>query len=378
MRILIPANLLEANGGLERTQLTNCSVLAKRGHVLDLVYVEDGSFSDDWRDITSTMTKVSTTLPRRAHPIRSALDIGSAIRHARGLKPDVIYVYRYWDLPFAVAVAARRQAVVAYHLCLPPPEPVPRWLRSILARVDTTISVSSHTLGLWKGTGLRTDGATVALTSVDLDRYAPADDATRAGTRSHYELEPSDFVVLYAGRIDPEKGIDVLIEAFRRLSDTVPRCHLVILGSTTSGAGTQAAANYMDSLRQRAEGLAVTWLPRRHDVVPLLQMADVAVVPSRWPEPLSRSIIEALACGVPVLATRVGGSPEILTGWMSEFLIPPEDDCTLAERLGSLGSWRSEDPHLGARCRKAAETWLSLDDEVDAIEGAMLDAMRTQ
>ena len=105
----------------------------------------------------------------------------------------------------------------------------------------------------------------------------------------------------------------------------------------------------------------------------------MATVPSVWPEPLSRSIMEALACGVPVVATAVGGSPEILTGWMSKACSPQPDDADdLARHLLEVLDWRSRDPELGPRCRQAAEERLSLDDEVDLIEGAMLSALDRQ
>ncbi len=376
MRILVTANYLDAAGGLERTQLTNCRSLARRGHRLDLVFVHGGAFEKDWEDITATMNRVSTTLPRRAHPLRSSLDVVVAVRRARRLAPDVVYVYRYWDLPFAVAVASGRRTTVVYHLCLPPPEPLPRWLGTVLKRVDVTVSVSEHTLGLWEGTGLDLGRATVALTSVDLVRYRPGDARGRARVRSEYGLAPNDFVVLFAGRISEEKGVDVLVEAFGQLARSAPDCRLMLVGSPSAAAEPTAARAYEARLHAAAEGLPVTWLPRRNDVVPLLQAADVAVVPSRWAEPLSRSILEPLACGVPVVATRVGGSPEVLTGWLSDYLVPADDAGALADRLRDLHGWRAEDPDLGGRCREAAEARLSLEDEVDVIEGAMLTSVR--
>ncbi len=250
-------------------------------------------------------------------------------------------------------------------------------MRRVLPRVDATVSVSHHTLGLWGETGLDVARARVALTSVDLDRYAPADAAARARTRAEYGLAPDDRVVLFAGRIAREKGVDVLVEAFTRLAESLPDCRLLIVGSPRPAADGQTDA-YEASLKAATDGLPVTWLPRRADVVPLLQMADVAVVPSRWAEPLSRSILEPLACGVPVVATSVGGSPEVLTGELAEFLVPPEDAAALANRLRSVVHWRRDDPGLGERCRRAAEVRLSLDDELDVIEGAMVEAVRTR
>lgn len=377
MRILTIANHLDSTGGLERTQLTNCRGLSERGHRLELMYVQSGEFAPAWQAITASMTQIGTTLPRRANPVRTFLAVASALRAARHLRPDVVYAYRYWDLPFAVAVARLSRASVVYHLCLPPPTPVPAWLRQVLARVDSTVSVSEDTLRLWRDTGLRTDRATIALTSVDLGTYRPGSEADRVKVLSSLGLEPADFVVLFAGRISPEKGLNVLIEAFRKLEGKVARPRLVIVGSPTTSSDPGEAQRYVDRLHALAEGLPVTWLPRRHDVVPLLQAADVAVVPSLWPEPLSRSILEALACGVPVVASRVGGSPEILTGWLSECLVDRDDAEALARCLTSLHGWRTRDATLGDRCRRFAEARPSSEHEVDLIETAMLGAMRS-
>lgn len=375
MRILTTANHLDSAGGLERTHLTNAQGLARRGHRLDLVYVEEGAFTDSWRDLTVTMTRVSSTMPRRADPLHSALNVAEAIRNARQLEPDIVYAYRYWDLPFAVAVAAGRPTAVVYHLCLPPPGRLPRWFRAVLARIDAIVSVSEHTLGLWRGTGLHIDRAVVALTSVDLGAYVPGTPVGREQTRRELGIGSEDRMIFFGGRIAPEKGVDVLVRAFRQVAEKVGRCHLVVLGSPSAGADPVDAARDVEELHELGEGLPVTWLPRRDDVVSLLQAADVAGVPSVWPEPLSRSIMEALACGVPVVATAVGGSPEILTDWMSRLLAEPGNADDLARHLLDVLDWRDGEVDLGRRCRQAAENRLSLDDEVDQIESTMLSAL---
>jgi len=211
---------------------------------------------------------------------------------------------------------------------------------------------------------------------VDLEAYTPGASADRASTRAALGLDPDAFVVLFAGRIEQEKGVDVLIGALRLLVEVAPRCHLVIVGSPSPGTDPALAHRYVERLHGLAEGLPVTWLPRRSDVVPLLQAADAAVVPSVWAEPLSRSILEAIACGVPVVATRVGGSPEILTGWLAEYLVEPGDPGALAEPLAGLCEWRTRDVTLGDRCRRFAESRLSPDGELDLIEAAMLGTER--
>jgi glycosyltransferase involved in cell wall biosynthesis len=371
MRILTIANYLDAAGGLERTQMTNCRGLAERGHRIDLLYVHDGAFSAQWHEFTTSMTKTGTTLPRRSDPWASGRTVLSAVRHARRLAPDAVYAYRYWDLPFAVSVAARAPARTVYHLCLPPPDPVPRWMRPVLARVDATVSVSEHTLDLWRGSGLHAHRSSVALTSVDLAAYAPTSDAARAHTRHEIGFATDDFVVLFAGRLAPEKGVDVLIDAFRRLVERAPNCRLLVVGSPTAGVRPAESGAFEEHLHALGDGLPVTWLPRRDDVVPLLQTADVAVVPSRWEEPLSRSILEALACGVPPVASRVGGSPEVLTGWLDRYLFEPENSAELADRLASLRGWRTNEPTLGHRCRRHAEEHLAPGRELDLVEKAL-------
>jgi glycosyltransferase involved in cell wall biosynthesis len=377
VRILTVANHLGARGGLERTQMTNCRGLAARGHRVDLVYVSAGDFAEEWRRFAGTMVQTDGTLPRRRHPISSALAVARAVQAGGRLRPDVVYVYRYWDVPYAVALRALVKAPVVFHLCLPPPKTVPRWLRTCLARVDRTLSVSRDTATRWEGTGLRPQSISVVLTGIDLARYAPAPVEARSETRRHLGIAEDARVVLYAGRIGREKGVDILVRAFAEVATARAGGHLVVVGSPSLGADPADSARYEAELRELGRGLAVSWLPAQSDVLPLIQAADVAVVPSLWPEPLSRSVMEPLACGVPVVATRVGGNPEILTGWLSRYLVEPDDVAALAARVLSLSDWRQSEPDLGDRCRREAEARLALDTEIDAVEVAMSGTTRT-
>ena len=171
---------------------------------------------------------------------------------------------------------------------------------------------------------------------------APADE--RTATRGAIGWGTDSFVVLYAGRIGREKGVDVLVKAFARLHAEHPGCELAVVGSASLGDDPEDSERFAAELRALAEGLPVTWLPARRDIVELIQAADVAVAPSLWPEPLSRSVMEPLCCGIPVVASRVGGNPELLTDWLADFLVDVGDDAGLANRLATLDGWRARDP----------------------------------
>jgi len=208
--------------------------------------------------------------------------------------------------------------------------------------------------------------------------FAPAGEEERRATRARLGIATDAFMVLYTGRLGREKGVDVLLRAFGRLvkMTTQARPWLVVAGGPSLGADPKDSERYQEELRELADGLPVSWLGIRSEVVDVIQAADVAVVPSLWPEPLARSLIEPLACGVPVVATTVGGNPEVLIDGLASFLVPPADVDQLADTLASLAHWRVDDPLLGVRCRQAVEGRLSLEREADDIEGVLAGATR--
>ena len=371
MRILTVANHLGSRGGLERNQLTMCRALAERGHTVDIAYASAGDFTADWQSFTRQMLLIDGSLPRARQPFRTSLGVARGIAGAVRLRPDVIYVFRPLDIPFAVIVGFLCRAPVVFHLCLPQPNKLPSAVRWSLRHVALTLSVSHDTAGLWLHSGLRPGAIQVVHTGIDMAHYVPAPRDSQRATRAELGIAPDAFVAVFAGRIASVKGVDVLVQSFAKVAADVPGARLVIVGAPSLSADPVDAERYARKLRDLGAGLDILWLEARKDVEPLIQMADVVVAPSRWAEPFSRSVIEPLACGVPVVATRVGGNAEILTDWLAQYLVPADDVAALAERIESLSTWRSEDPDLGSRCRDAVVVRLSLDQEVDAVEAAL-------
>ncbi|HEY2029866.1 MAG TPA: glycosyltransferase family 4 protein [Myxococcales bacterium] len=170
---------------------------------------------------------------------------------------------------------------------------------------------------------------------VDTDVFRPATADERAKLRHQLALSPLPAVV-YSGRLARVKGVDVLLEAWPRLET---QAQLVIVGDGEEAEG----------LRTRAATLRnVRFAGRVDDPGRWLRAADVAVLPSRG-EGLSVALLEAMACGVPTVATAVGGSPGAIADGVDGLLVPPEDPQALADAL--LRASRTPALGVGARRR---------------------------
>jgi glycosyltransferase involved in cell wall biosynthesis len=137
-----------------------------------------------------------------------------------------------------------------------------------------------------------------------------------SGLRARLHLQRTDFVVLFTGRISPEKGVLQLVEAVRLIKD--PTVKLVIAGGGFfSVAGTtryedsvQAAAQRVNSECERVAFAGYIPYERLHLVY---QVADLVALPSLWQEPAMMTALEAMAAGKPLITTATGGTPESVT-----------------------------------------------------------------
>lgn len=131
--------------------------------------------------------------------------------------------------------------------------------------------------------------------------------------------EPPDKqpLILFAGRIVPEKGAHLFIEAVERVLPKFPGWRAVLLGGRRHG-DPKSGSRYETDVRRRAAAMShcVDFLGfRPHDeVMRLISKAAIVMVPSIWPEPLSRAAVEALAAGSALIATDRGGLPEVARG----------------------------------------------------------------
>lgn len=180
----------------------------------------------------------------------------------------------------------------------------------------------------------------------DLAARLPA--GAREATRRSLGLAADEPCLLMAARIVPAKGHDTALRALARLTDSP--WTLLVAGDHHGDLGPQ-----MQALAQEL-GIAgrVRFLGLREDVPALMAASDVLLAPSRR-EALSLTLLEASACALPIVATRVGGIGEVVEEGASGFLVAPDDPPALAAALAPLLADAALRARCGARARQRFE-----------------------
>lgn len=163
---------------------------------------------------------------------------------------------------------------------------------------------------------VETIGANIPITTVhngiDLERFYQATPIDR----KTLGFKNDDFIVVYSGRINPEKGVKELIQAFTQLKD-YPNIKLLIIGGSFFG-NTKGTDTFISSLQEESKAIAnsivFTGFIPYEQIPSYLAMCDVAVIPSLWEDPFPTTILEAMASGLPIIATNSGGITEACQG----------------------------------------------------------------
>lgn len=217
-----------------------------------------------------------------------------------------------------------------------------RWpLRLLARRFDAFLPCSEYMASSLREAGVPPGRMEVVHLGIDLEGFTHSTSSTRSSMRATLEVAADEFVVLMVGNLREWKGQHVLLEAIARLPDPLQSRVRVLL----AGEASAQDQSYVKRLRELEEHLhrsaSVTFLGSRGDVPDLLTAADVMVHASIAPEPFGLVLVEAMAMGVPVVATATGGPAEIIdTG--SGVLVPAGDAAQLAATLERLAA----DPQL--------------------------------
>jgi glycosyltransferase involved in cell wall biosynthesis len=203
----------------------------------------------------------------------------------------------------------------------------------------------------------------------DTRRFARASEEDPGVRELRQSLDLGDGpVLLFTGRVCPEKGVHVLLEAMKRVRAAEPGATLLVAGPIANQPPSPLSfskpdawlrelealrPDYRERLRSAAEahGDRVRLLgPVPNDqLAPYYAIADVFVHPAIWNEPFGMTLTEAMACGCPVVSTRAGGIPEIVREGETGLLADPGDPDTLADALLELLRDPDRAKEMGAR-----------------------------
>lgn len=221
--------------------------------------------------------------------------------------------------------------------------------RGVLRFMDAVVCVSDAQAAKVRRAGVAPGRVRTIRNAIDPQAYGTATPAAR-GRLTGLFPRPPQLVVGVLGRLSPEKGIDVLIDAMRLLARTHPEVGAVIFGDGPLRASLQ------DRIDALGLGERVVLAGFVDDPAALLPAFDVVVLPSHT-EGLPVVVLEAMASRVPVVATAVGGTPEALgDDGACGLLIPPADPAALAAALGALAPDGARRRAIGEAGRRRVET----------------------
>jgi glycosyltransferase involved in cell wall biosynthesis len=264
-----------------------------------------------------------------------AVAVGALAVHLAAVRPDVIHnhMYRAELVGTRAAIALekiglRRPYVVStVHSSRVRSAEDREQLRRLTPHMDRLIAVSHAMEQKIADEGRDTAPVTLVYNGVDLDRYEHQEPCCTL--RDEYGMEPGSHIVGVVARLEPEKGHATLLTAWPTVLRSVPNAYLLVVGE---GSRREALEQHAAELRIAHR---VVFTGRRDDVPAVTAALDVAVLPS-YREAQGLTVLEAMALSRPVVASNVGGIPEMVEDGVTGLLVPPGDPDALAAAVVRL------------------------------------------
>lgn len=278
---------------------------------------------------------------------------------SRGRRFGVLHAHQALSPALAAVLAKRlrpRSRVVVKVACsgawsdfrLAQARPFYRFRLALLRSVDRFVILNGESAADLQAAGLGSVPFRLIPNGVDTDRFAPATTLERQAIRASLGLRADELIALFVGRLEQRKGLDLLLKAWGEMAGRPAPPRLLIVGPGNAERWTALARGLEIESR-------ISFLGGREDVARFYRAADLFVFPSRA-EGCPNAVLEAMASGVPVVATDVAGNREAVgedgrTGW----LVPAGDPRALARVVGMVAASPDVRREVGAAARVAAE-----------------------
>ncbi|MCX7424299.1 MAG: glycosyltransferase family 4 protein [Planctomycetia bacterium] len=225
--------------------------------------------------------------------------------------------------------------------------------RRVLRRMDRVVCVSNGQAEKVRRAGVPEHKIRVIHNAVRVERFDRPDPAARGELESLFP-QPPRFLVAAAGRLSPEKGFDVLIDAAAQVVRQSPGVGFVVFGDGALREPLEA------QIRSRGLKKRFVLAGFRDDLDRFFPHFDLLALPSHT-EGLPNVVLEAMAAGVPVVATAVGGTQEVVDDGETGHLVPAGDSAALAHRIIALASNPDRAREMGQHGRERVEQEFSFD-----------------
>ena len=346
----------DAPGGVQVHVAQLAEVLRDRGHQVLVLAPGDRPAAQPWVRVVGRPVRVP--YGGSVAPIAPSPGTYRRVREMlRRFGPEVVHAHEPLTPSvgmWATLVSDRVPVVATFHsgadrsLLFDAAAPI---LRRVARRIAVRVAVSERAADFARA---RLHGAfRIVPNGVDVQRFAEAAPA---------ELGPGR-ILLFVGRLHERKGFAVAVEAFGLLAGERPDVRLVV-----AGQGEQRSALDALAVDARARVTMLGSVPNA-DLPPYHAAADVLIAPSVGGESFGIVLVEAMAAGLPVVASRIPGYVEVLTDGVQGLLVPPRDPLALAEAAGRLLDDADLAREMGAAGREHARrfAWSTVAGELEAI-----------
>ena len=273
------------------------------------------------------------SLPLVFRPLNGWMAARALLPHVRSFAPDLIFScflypdgYAALKIGQALSVPVVTQSIGSDINRIGDPISAMH-TRTVLREADFLVTVSGDLRSKAVAMGASAEKSRAIINGCDLSVFHVRD---RLGARQRLGIDPAAQAIVYIGRMDLKKGLRELVEASASIHSERPNLQVYLVGEgpdrplVQSAIDANNASGYIHALPACAFDDVAVWIAA----------ADLVTLPS-YMEGCPNVVLEALACGRPVVATRVGGIPEIMSEACGR-LVAPQDPAALAEALGSV------------------------------------------
>jgi glycosyltransferase involved in cell wall biosynthesis len=272
-------------------------------------------------------------LPLVSRPFNGQIAAHALLPHVRRFAPDLIFSYFLYPDGYAALKIGKALSVpvvvtgVGSDVHSIGDRFSAMRTRAVLRKADFLVAISEDLRKRMVAMGAPPEKTRTIVSGCDLSVFHPMD---RLEARQRLRIDPASEAVVYIGRMDIKKGLRELVEATASLHPERPNLHVYLIGEGAdrpiieNAIQANNAAGYIHALPECTFDEVAVWMTA----------ADLVTLPS-YIEGCPNVVLEALACGRPVVATSVGGIPEIMSD-QSGRLVPPREPVALAQALASV------------------------------------------